>query len=109
MNSLSACHIEIVIGMPEHVHSLFLLNPKKTIIEVLQQVKGGSSHTITHNNLIAEKFSWQTGYAAFSVSESAVEKVYSYIKNQKLHHTKRTFAEEYDEFLKLAGFILPEH
>ena len=61
----SACHIEIVNGMPEHVHSLFLLNPKKRIIEVLQQVKGGSSHTITHNNLIAGKFSWQTGYAAF--------------------------------------------
>lgn len=51
-----------------------------------------------------EKFSWQTGYAAFSVSESAVEKVFQYIQSQKQHHHKKTFQQEYDEFLKLFGF-----
>ncbi|MFZ1573608.1 MAG: transposase, partial [Candidatus Kapaibacterium sp.] len=45
-----------------------------------------------------------TGYAAYSVSESVVEKVYEYIKNQKQHHAKKTFQQEYDEFIKIYGF-----
>lgn len=87
--------------MPDHVHCLFLLSPQKSISEVIKQIKGSSSHFINQNNFIAEKFAWQTGYAAFSVSESIVEKVFEYIKNQKSHHQKRTCQQEYEEFLKL--------
>jgi putative transposase len=54
--------------------------------------------------LIPEKFSWQTGYAAYSVSESVLERVYHYIKNQKQHRLKKTFQQEYNAFLKLYGF-----
>jgi REP element-mobilizing transposase RayT len=87
--------------MPDHIHCLFLLNPQKSVAEVLKQIKGSSSHYINQSNLIAEKFAWQTGYAAYSVSESVVERVYQYIKNQKQHHQNKTFQQEYDEFLKL--------
>jgi len=97
------CPVRIINGMPDHIHCLFLLNPQKSIAEVIKQIKGSSSHYINQNNLIAEKFAWQTGYAAFSVSESAVEKVFLYIKNQKKHHHKKTFTEEYEAFLKLYG------
>ena len=96
----SGCPVRIINGMPDHIHCLFLLNPQKSIAEVIKQIKGSSSHHINHNNLVLEKFSWQTGYAAYSVSESVVEKVFEYIKNQKVHHHKKTFQEEYDEFLK---------
>jgi len=98
------CPVRIINGMPDHVHSLFLLSPQKSISDVIKQVKGSSSHSINEQNLIPEKFAWQTGYAAYSVSESQLEKVFNYIKNQKAHHAKKTFKDEYNEFLKLYGF-----
>ena len=93
------CPVRIINGMPDHIHCLFLLNAQKSVVEVIKQIKGSSSHFINQNNLIEEKFYWQTGYAAYSVSESGVERVYQYIKNQKLHHQKKTFHQEYEDFL----------
>lgn len=98
------CPARIINGMPDHIHCLFLLNPQKSTAEVIKQIKGSSSHFINQNNIIPEKFSWQTGYAAYSVSESVVEKVFQYIKTQKQHHQKKSFKIEYDSFLKLYGF-----
>ena len=100
----AGCPVRIINGMPDHIHALFLLNPQKSIAEIIKQVKGSSSHEINQHNLTDEKFAWQTGYAAYSVSESVIEKVYEYINNQKEHHAKRSFEQEYDEFLKLFGF-----
>jgi len=97
------CPVRIVNGIPDHVHCLFLLSPQKSIAEVIKQVKGSSSHFINNSNFIPDKFAWQTGYAAYSVSESGVEKVYQYIKNQKTHHQNKSFKDEYDDFLKLYG------
>ena len=97
------CPVRIINGMPDHIHCLFLLNPQKSVADVIKQIKGSSSHYINENNIIPDKFSWQTGYAAYSVSESVVEKVFKYIKNQKEHHQKKTYQQEYEEFLKLYG------
>tara|TARA_R110000868_G_scaffold411258_1_gene702553 strand:+ start:1295 stop:1729 length:435 start_codon:yes stop_codon:yes gene_type:complete len=97
------CPVRIINGMPDHIHCLFLLSRQKSIAEVIKQIKGSSSHFINHNNLIPEKFSWQTGYAAYSVSESIVERVFNYIKKQKEHHQKQTFLQEYEEYIKLYG------
>lgn len=99
-----ACAVRIINGMPDHIHCLFLLSPQKSIAEVIKQIKGSSSHFVNQNNLCSEKFAWQTGYAAYSVSESGVEKVNQYIQNQKQHHQSKNFQQEYDEFLKLYGF-----
>ena len=99
------CAVRIINGMPDHVHSLFLLNPQKPITDILKYVKGISSHSINEQNLVSKKFSWQTGYAAYSVSESQLEKVFQYIKNQKQHHQKKTFLQEYDELLGLHGLV----
>ena len=99
----TGCPVRIINGMPDHVHCLFLLNPQKSIAEIIKQIKGSSSHFVNQSDLLQEKFVWQTGYAAYSVSESVVEKVFQYIKNQKQHHRKKTFQEEYDAFLKLYG------
>jgi REP element-mobilizing transposase RayT len=97
----SGCPVRIINGMPEHIHCLFLLNPQKSIAEIIKQIKGSSSHFINQQNILTEKFAWQTGYAAYSVSESVVEKVFEYINNQKKHHQKRSFQTEYDELIKL--------
>lgn len=97
------CPVRIINGMPDHIHCLFLLSPQKSIAEVIKQIKGSSSHFINQNNLIPEKFAWQTGYAAYSVSESVVKKVFEYIKNQKSHHQKKSFQQEYEDFIKRYG------
>lgn len=95
------CPVRIVNGMPDHVHMLFLLNSQKSISEVIKQAKGSSSHSINEQNLIPEKFSWQTGYAAYSVSESQLEKIFQYIRNQKQHHRMQPFLKEYEKFVAL--------
>ena len=97
------CPVRIINGMPDHIHCFFLLNPQKSISEVIKQIKGSSSHFINQSNLISDKFAWQTGYASYSVSESVVERVYQYIKNQKAHHQKKTSLQEHEEFLTLYG------
>ena len=97
----SGCPVRIINGIPDHVHCLFLQNPKTSVAETIKQIKGSTSHFINQNGLTEERFSWQTGYACFSVSQSGMEKVFEYIKNQKKHHAKKTFQEEYDAFLKI--------
>ena len=97
------CPARIINGMPDHIHCLFLLSPQKSVADVIKQVKGSSAHFINHNDLIPEKFSWQTGYAAFSVSQSGAEKVFQYIKNQKQHHRQKTAEQEQEDFLSLYG------
>ena len=92
------CRVRIINGMSEHIHCFFLQNPNKPITDIIKQLKGSSSHYINQQNLTADKFAWQTGYAAYSVSESGIEKVYDYIRNQKQHHQKRTFQTEIDQF-----------
>lgn len=98
------CFPKIVNGMADHVHLLFDLHPSACLQDVLKNVKGNSSHWVNAQNLMADKFAWQTGYAAFAVSESQVQKVYDYIANQKEHHRTKTFKQEYESFLRLNGF-----
>lgn len=97
------CYVKVINGMPDHIHALIIHNPKLSVTDTIKQVKGNTAHWINHQNIIAEKFAWQTGYAAFSVSESLVNKVHQYISNQKEHHKKKTFKEEYQEFIRAYG------
>jgi len=100
----TGCPVRIINGMPDHVHCLFLLSRERSIAGVIKQIKGSTSHHINQNDLIMEKFAWQTGYAAFSVSNSQVDRVYRYIRNQKQHHNQKTFQQEYDQFMQICGF-----
>lgn len=97
----AGCFVKIINGMPDHVHVLFLTNARKPVSEIIKQVKGCSSHSINEQDLIPQKFSWQTGYAAYSVSESQLKKVFFYIRDQKKHHEKKIFLEEYQELIAL--------
>ena len=78
-----SCPVSIINGMPDHVHILYLQNPKITVADTVKQIKGLSSHFINHNNIMDEKFAWQNGYGVFSVSNSNSQKVYKYIRSQK--------------------------
>ena len=88
-------------GMPDHLHVLIGMRPTQSVSDLLQDIKGSSSSWINKRQLVRGKFSWQEGYGAFSYGKSQVDNVIDYIKNQEKHHKKRTFADEYLEFLKL--------
>ena len=64
------CFIKAIGGIEDHIHLLFLLNQNICLADLVKQIKGASSHWINQLNLSSEKFAWQTGYGAFSVSES---------------------------------------
>ncbi|SFC51899.1 IS200/IS605 family transposase [Flavobacterium phragmitis] len=97
------CPVRIINGMPDHVHVLFLQNPQKSITDIVKQIKGSSSHFMNRGEFILEKFAWQTGFATFSVSESQLDIVYNYIKNQKEHHLTKNTQDEFDGFIKRHG------
>jgi len=83
--------IDFVNGYTDHCHCLVSLGVDQTIQKVMQSIKGESSFWMNKNNLTKGKFEWQDEYFVVSVSESAVDKVREYIKNQEEHHSKKTF------------------
>jgi putative transposase len=87
-------------GMPDHLHILIGLRPTQSISDLMQDVKGNSSKWINNRKLTKTKFEWQEGYGAFSYGKSQLNRVKLYIQNQELHHKKKTFKEEYIEFLE---------
>jgi REP element-mobilizing transposase RayT len=87
----------------DHVHALVDIPTGLSIEELMQLVKGSSSHWINANNLLAGKFAWGRGYGAFSVSQSNVDQVAAYIGGQEQHHKMRTFADELHEFIERHG------
>ena len=88
-------------GMSDHVHILVSMSPKQSVSELVLEVKRASSIWINEQRLVLGKFAWQEGFGAFSYGKSQVDNVVSYIHHQEQHHGRRTFREEYLEFLKL--------
>jgi len=90
-------------GTEDHVHGLLSLPATMSFAKAVQLIKGGSSKWIHDNFSKHKKFEWQEGYGAFSVSASQIGKTMAYIQNQKEHHRKKTFREEFIEFLDRHG------
>jgi putative transposase len=89
----------IVGGVDDHVHVLCRLSRKIAIADLIKEVKADSSKWVKKHKLGIAEFTWQSGYAAFSVSPSNASRVKRYIENQKAHHRKTTFQDELREFL----------
>ena len=89
----------IVNGMPDHLHIVIGMRPIQSLSDLMQIVKKDSSKWINDNQFVKDKFSWQEGYGAFSYSKSQLPKLINYVQNQKLHHEKKTFLQEYVGFL----------
>ena len=87
-------------GCADHVHVFFLLNKKLTLIKAVEQIKSHSSGWMKTQGDTYGDFYWQNGYGAFSVNPYEVDKVIDYIINQKVHHAKLTFQDEFRAFLK---------
>lgn len=97
--------IDTINGYQDHCHCLISLGIDQTMSKIMQLIKGESSYWINKHNVCNEKFEWQEEYFAVSVSESIVDKVREYIKNQEEHHKRKTYQEEYDQFIKKYHFI----
>ena len=96
--------IDFVNGYTDHCHCLVSLGVDQTIQKVMQLIKGESSFWINKQELTEKKFEWQDEYFAVSVSESIIDRVREYIKNQEVHHKNKTFQQEYDLFISKYGF-----
>lgn len=97
-------YVDFVNGYADHVHCLISLNTDQNISKVVQLLKGESSYWMNKNNLLSHKLEWQDEYFAVSVSESGIDRLREYIRNQEIHHAKKTFQQEYDEFMTKYGF-----
>jgi REP element-mobilizing transposase RayT len=97
-------YLDFIGGYVDHIHCLISLGTDQTIEKIMQLIKGESSFWINKNSLCRGKFAWQDEYFAVSVSESVLDRVREYIANQEEHHRAKSFAEEYESFMKRAGF-----
>lgn len=90
----------VINGMPDHVHILVGIRPSQSISDLMQDVKASSSKWINEKQFLQTRFEWQEGYGAFSYGKSQLNNVIAYINNQEQHHAKKTFREEYLDFLQ---------
>ena len=97
-------YIDFINCVEDHCHILISLGAGQSISEVARLIKGESSNWINKNKRMKINFKWQEEYIAVSVSESQVNNVRNYIKNQEEHHRIKTFSEEYNIFIEKYGF-----
>jgi REP element-mobilizing transposase RayT len=96
--------IDTLNCVQDHIHLLISLGREQTISKIVMLIKGESSNWVNKNKLTKGKFEWQDEYIAVSVSESQVDRIRKYIKNQEEHHRLKSFEEEYSLFLEKYHF-----
>ena len=99
LNGLGCPPIEINTE-PDHAHLLFVMTRTETLSDVVGQVKKSATDWLQARGPAFTHFRWQGGYGAFSVSQSGIEEVREYIRNQREHHRKVSFQDEFRTFLK---------
>ena len=87
-------------GMPDHIHLFIGMKPNQALSDLMQDVKGDSSKWIHEKGFVKGRFEWQAGFGGFSYSNSQIDAVVKYIRNQAKHHKTKTFVEEYLDFLE---------
>ena len=97
-------HLINVNGYFDHLHCLIAMSSDQNVATIMNLIKGESSFWAGRNLEWRQKFGWQDDYFAVSVSQSHFDIVNAYIDNQENHHKKKSFQEEYDEFIKNYGF-----
>ena len=98
----------IIGGVADHVHILFSLSRNHAIKDVVRVVKADSSAWVKTQSPELSQLAWQVGYGIFSVSESNVSVVSEYIRNQKQHHRRKTFQEEFRQLCERHGIEIDE-
>lgn len=94
--------------MPDHTHIFLSMLPTVCVADIVKDVKGNSSKFLNDNKFVNRSFNWQDGYGAVTYSKSQAQDVVNYILNQKEHHKKKTFKQQYIEFLEKFGIDYDE-
>ena len=102
------CPIILVNSVEDHVHILHRLSRTTTIAKAVEEFKKSTSKWLKSQSPELAKFSWQSGYGAFSLSESQLDSVTTYIQNQREHHRVKSFKEEFREFLSKNNITFDE-
>jgi len=95
-------------GVSDHVHLLVKLKTDISVSETLKKIKGKSSKWLNERSGATDRFEWQAGYGAFSVSASVAGKVRTYIRNQEEHHRRVSFKDELISLLERHGIDYDE-
>ena len=90
-------------GVADHIHIVASLPKNKSLSDFVKVIKSDSSRWIKSIDSYYDKFAWQEGYGAFSVSPTLLDKTINYVKNQSNHHKTMSFQDEYKSFLKAYG------
>jgi REP element-mobilizing transposase RayT len=98
-------YLDFINGEADHVHCLISMACDQNIAQIMKLLKGESAHFANKSNLFETEFNWADDYYAVSISQSQVESVRNYIKNQEEHHKNKNFAKECEEFMTNYGFI----
>ena len=93
-------YIDTVNCVEDHIHLVISLGATQTLSKIAQLIKGESSRWVNVSGLLKRKFEWQDDYFAISASESAIPYIRRYIENQEEHHRRKSYEEEYDEYIK---------
>ena len=99
IRSMNGSLVEIG-GVADHVHLLTYIPPTRAVSDFIRELKANSSKWVNELEDVKRKFEWQKGYSAFTVSYSQTNPVRNYLRGQKEHHRRKSFIEEYIEFLK---------
>src|SRR5687768_16284226 len=87
-------------GMPDHIHFVIGMKPSICLSDLVREVKKSSNEFVKKQRFTKFNFEWQEGFGAFSYSHSQLDKLIAYVMNQKEHHKKTTFKDEYKALLK---------
>jgi putative transposase len=98
-------HLDHINGYDDHVHCLISMNPDQNIAAIVQALKGESAYWVNHKtDLLEQPLKWCEDYYAASVSTSGLDAVRNYIRNQEIHHSRKSFKRECREFIQIYGF-----
>ena len=102
------CHLYRIGGVEDHIHIITHIHPSVAIANLIKDIKQSSNIFIKSKRIFPDFENWQVGYGVFSYSISAKENLIEYVKNQKKHHHKMDYREEYMQLLKEHGISFDE-
>ena len=97
------CKMIAINSVEDHIHIFVGIHPTISVSNLVKDIKTSTTEFIKDKRWLKFKFNWQDGYGAFSYSRSHIDKVVKYIENQEMHHQKKSYAEEYKEFMEKFG------
>ncbi|WP_461638331.1 transposase [Labilibaculum euxinus] len=97
------CHLYRIGGVEDHIHIVTHLHPAIALSNLVKDIKLGTCDFIKSNHILPDFSGWQEGYGAFTYDVSAKDNLIAYVKNQKEHHSKLSYREEYIQLLEEHG------